>query len=159
MTITSSWCTSFAGDFDVHGNAPVRYWLHQPMRRGHCFNLSHWTPQLVEYLLCIALETASIQAIDSKWMHLNCWRFWWPWQCASTVSSATTHALCSALQFKPLDTTIGQILAPYRPGDRHSPIQTSKTNVSHLLEILMVMAMRQYGTKRINTRVVLSAST
>ena len=130
MTITST-CTSFAGDFDGHGGAPVRYQSHWPMRRSQRFNLSHWTPQSVKYFLWIAPATASIQAIDSKRMHIICWRFLWSWQFASTVSNTTTHALCSALQFKPLDTAIGWIFSPYCPGDRLSPIQASKRTQSN----------------------------
>ena len=90
------------------------------------FNWSHWTPQVVENSLHIAPGTASIQAIDSKRMHLTRWWFQWPWRCASTVPSALTNALCSALQFKPLDAAIVQLLSPYCPGDRQGPIQTSK---------------------------------
>ena len=187
------------------------------MRCAQHFNLSHWTPQLVKYLLCSAPATDSIQAIDSKQMHLTCWRFRWPWQCASTVPSASTNASCSALQFKPLNAATGQVFTPYRPGDRQGPIQAidckqmhltcwkfqwpwwcastvpststcsalqfkpldtaigqifalyfpedrqgpiqiSKTNASHLLEISMAMTMRQCGTKRIDACIVISAS-
>ena len=98
MTIIST-CTSFAWDFDVHGNAPVWYWAQWLMHCHQSFNWSHWTPQLVKYSLRIAPKTASIQAIDSKQMHLTRWRFWWPWQCASTVPSALTYASWSELQF------------------------------------------------------------
>ena len=96
---------------------------------------------------------------NSKQMHLTCWRFWWPWQCASTVPSASTHASCSALQFKPLDTAIGQIFALYLPGVPYKQAKnTIKTNASHLLAILMAKAMRWYSTERINWCIVLSAS-
>ena len=110
-------CISLAGDFDDHGNAPVQYQSHWPMHCAQSFNLSHWTPQLVEYLLCISPATASIQAIYSKQMHLTCWRFWWPWRCASMVPSSLTHASFSVLQLNPLDTAIGQVFTPYRPCD------------------------------------------
>jgi hypothetical protein len=149
MTIIST-CTSFAGDFDVHGDAPVLYRAHWSMLCSQSFNWSHWTPQSVEYSLRIAPATASIQAIDSIQMHLTCWQFRWPWQCANTVPSALAYALCSDLQFKSLNATIGQVFAPYCPGDRQGPIQTSKnttkTNAPHSLAILMAMAMRRYGT-------------
>ena len=99
---------------------------------------------------------------NHKHMLLICWWFWWPWRCASTVPIALTYALCSALQFKPLDPAIGRVFALYHPGNRQGPIQTSKKhnkkNAPHLLIILMAMAARQYSTKRIDTCVVLSAS-
>jgi hypothetical protein len=53
-------CISLAGNFDGHGNAPVRYQAHRHMRSAQRFNLSHWTPQLVEYLLRIAPATARV---------------------------------------------------------------------------------------------------
>ena len=59
-------------------------------------------------------------------MHLTCWPFRWKRQCASTVPSALPNASCSELQLKPLDTAIGQIFAPYCPGNCQGPIQTSK---------------------------------
>ena len=73
-----------------------------------------------------------IQAIDSKQMHLTCWRFQWPWQYASTVPSISTHVSCSALQLKPLDTAIGRIFAPYRPGNCQGPIQAIARKRMHL---------------------------
>ena len=73
-----------------------------------------------------------IQAIDIKQMHLTRWPFQWPWQCASMVPSALSHGSCSALQFKPLDTAIGQIFAPYCPGDRQGPIQAIDSKQMHL---------------------------
>ena len=75
-----------------------------------------------------------------------------------TERNASTYASCSALQFKPLDTAIGQIFAPYCPGDRQGPIQTSKTNASHSLAYLMAKAMCRYSAEDINKCAVLSAS-
>ena len=63
-------------------------------------------------------------------MHLTRWPFQWPWICAGMEPSASTNALCSALQLKPLDTAIGRVFTPYRPGDRQGPIQTSKRTQS-----------------------------
>ena len=76
MTITST-CTSFAGNHDGLGDAPVQYQSHSPMCCAQCFNLSHCMPQSAKYLLSFAPETTSIQAIGSKPMHITCWRFWW----------------------------------------------------------------------------------
>ena len=131
MTITST-CTSFAGDFNGrgHGHAPVLYQAQQPMRCSQHFNLSHWTPQLVRYLLRIAPATARVPYKQATQMHLTCWRFRWPWQCTSTVPSALTYASYSALRFKPLDTATGWVFALYCPADRQGPIQTS----SHLTQ-------------------------
>ena len=102
MTTTNR-CISLAGHFNGHGNTQVRYWAHWQMRRAQHFSWSHWTPQLVKYLLSIAPTTARIPYTHAK--------------------------------------------------------NTTKTNASHLLVILMAMAMRRYGTERINQCVVLRAST
>jgi len=85
---------SLAGNFDGYGDAPVQYQAHLHMGLAQSFNLSHWTPQSVEYSLSIAPATAGV---------------------------------------------------PYKQEKN-----TIKTNASHLLAILMAMAMRQYGTKHIN---------
>ena len=53
-------CISLAGNFDGHDNARVHYKAHQHMHRAHCFNLSHWTLKLVEYLLRISPATARV---------------------------------------------------------------------------------------------------
>ena len=100
------------------------------MRLAQRFNLSHWTPQLVEYSLRIAPETARVpykQANNTiKKMHLTFWPFWWPRRCAGTVPRKSNDSPCSALQFKPLDTAIGWIFALYHPGNHQGPIQTSR---------------------------------
>ena len=95
-------CITLAGNFNGHGNAPVRYQVHWHMRCSQHFNFSHWTIQLVEYLLRIAPATARVpyknkQKRQSKQTHLTFWQFWWPLRCTSTVPIASTHALCSAL--------------------------------------------------------------
>ena len=53
-------CISLAGNFGSHGDVPVQYRAHQHMRCAQSFNLSRWTPKLVEYLLCIAPATARV---------------------------------------------------------------------------------------------------
>jgi hypothetical protein len=68
-------------------------------------------------------------------MYLVHWRFWWPWQCASTALRASTHASCSALQSKPLESAIGWIFTPYCPGNRQGPIQTSKNTQSKQMHL------------------------
>ncbi len=155
-------CISLAGNFDGHGDAPVQYQAHQHMRRAQRFNLSHWTPQSVKYSLRIAPATARVPYKKTKRMHLTRWQFQWPWRCASMVPSALTHALCSALQFKPLDTVIGRIFALITPATARVPYKqaknTIKTNASHLLAILMAKAMRRYSTKHIDRFVILGAS-
>ena len=62
-------------------------------------------------------------------MHLTCWPFRWSWQCAGMEPSASTDALCLALQLKPLDTAIGQVFAPATASQ--GPIQTSKKTQSN----------------------------
>jgi hypothetical protein len=103
------------------------------MRCAQFFNLSHWTPQLVEYLLCIAPATARVPYKQAK----------------NTIKTNASHLLAilmakamrwygtkhinsrSALQLKPLDTAISQIFTPYRPSDRQGPIQTYKRTQSN----------------------------
>ncbi len=41
--------TCFAGRFDGHGNAPVRYRTHHPMEGVEGYTKSHWTPPLGKY--------------------------------------------------------------------------------------------------------------
>ncbi len=41
--------TYFAGCFDGHGNALVRYPVHRPMEEVRGFTRSHWTPPLGKY--------------------------------------------------------------------------------------------------------------
>ena len=87
MTITST-CTSFAGYFDGHCDEPVQYRVHQSVRCAQSFNWSHWTPQLVEYSLRIALATARVPFKQAKQQnkHLHCW----PFLMAMTMSRCDT---------------------------------------------------------------------
>ena len=71
------------------------------------------------------------QKTQSKQMHLTCWPFWWPRQWAGTLPRTSTNAPSSALQLKPLYTTIGRIFAPYCPGNRRGPIQADKRTQSN----------------------------
>jgi hypothetical protein len=48
-------------------------------------------------------------------MFLCCWPFQWPWQSAGARGSTLPNAVCPGLLWKPLDTAIGQLLAPYCP--------------------------------------------
>jgi hypothetical protein len=47
-------CTSSAGRFDGHGNAPEQYRWHHPVWHVRGYSGSHWTPASSNYLLCIA---------------------------------------------------------------------------------------------------------
>ena len=136
------------------------------MRCAQSFNLSHWTPQSVEYLLHIVPATARVPYKQAKnTIKANSFN-----SLAISMAKAMrrystkdiTDAPCSVLQFKPLDTAIGRIISPYCPGDRQGPIQTckkhNKKNASNSLAVSMAKAMRRYSTEDINQCVVLSAS-
>jgi hypothetical protein len=47
--ITTKTCTYFAGHFDGHGDAPVRYRANCPMEEVQGFTRSHWMPPLGKY--------------------------------------------------------------------------------------------------------------
>jgi hypothetical protein len=44
--------TSSDGHFDGHGSVPVQCKVNCPMQHVEGFTRSHWTPPLVDYLLC-----------------------------------------------------------------------------------------------------------
>jgi hypothetical protein len=46
--------TYFAGNFDCHGDAAVRFGAHCPMEHIPGFTRSHWMQPLGKYLGCIA---------------------------------------------------------------------------------------------------------
>jgi hypothetical protein len=48
-------------------------------------------------------------------MHLIRRPFQWPRRCAGAIQTASSNAACPGLLRKPLDATIRQLLAPYRP--------------------------------------------
>ena len=51
-------------------------------------------------------------------MHVRRGPFRWPWQCAGATRSTSPNASWPGLRWKPLDATIGQLLAQYCPGGR-----------------------------------------
>ena len=57
---TEKKCTYFAGRFDGHADAPVRYGMHRSMEHVHGFKQSHWTPPLGENSPCIAPADAMV---------------------------------------------------------------------------------------------------
>ncbi len=62
---------------------------------------------------------------DDIEMHLRCWPFWWARQCTRAIQTASPNAACPGLLRKPLDASIGQLLAPYRPNGRQGNRQTN----------------------------------
>ena len=71
--------------------------------------------------------------------------FRWPWWCADAIQSASPDAAWPGLHQKPLNTTVGQLLAPYRPGGRQGIISTTiMQHVPTLLAVLMAIAMQRY---------------
>ncbi len=48
-------------------------------------------------------------------MHLHCVPFQRPCGCAGAIQMASPNAACPGLPPKPMDATIGQLLAPYHP--------------------------------------------
>jgi hypothetical protein len=87
MTITSI-CTSFAGNFDGHGDAPERNRAHRSMRPAQSFNWSHRTPQSVKYSLRIVPATARVPYKQAKQQnkYLHCC----PFLMAMTMSQCDT---------------------------------------------------------------------
>ncbi len=65
-------------------------------------------------------------------MHLVCWPFRWPRRCAGAIQTALPNVVCPGLLQKPLDTGIGQLLAPYRPSGRQGNRQTNNNQQMHL---------------------------
>jgi hypothetical protein len=61
-------CTSVAGYFNGHGNAPVQYGAHHPMQHDQGFTESHWTPPSGDYSLRNA-QAAARATINSTMMH------------------------------------------------------------------------------------------
>ncbi len=65
---------------------------------------------------------------DDKQMHLVCRPFRWPWRCAGAIQTALPNAACPGLHWKPLDATIGQLLATYCPSSRQGNRQTNNNH-------------------------------
>ena len=65
--------------------------------------------------IVLSYDTAIEIGGSSEQMHLRHGPFRWPWQCAGAIRSASPNAAWPGLPRKPLDATIGQLLAPYRP--------------------------------------------
>ncbi len=81
-------------------------------------------------------------------MHLIHQPFWWPRRCTRAIQTRLPNAACPGLLRKPLDTAIGQQLAPYYPSGRQGNRQTNNNqqNTPTKLAVSMVKAMRRYIT-------------
>jgi hypothetical protein len=62
---------------------------------------------------------------DDERMHLRCGPFRRPCGCARAIQTALPNAACPGLLWKPLDASIGQLLAPYCPSSRQGNRQTN----------------------------------
>ncbi len=62
---------------------------------------------------------------DDIEMHFRCGSFQRPCRCARAIQTASPNTACPGLLWKPLDTGIGQLLAPYRPSGRQGNRQTN----------------------------------
>jgi hypothetical protein len=60
---------------------------------------------------CLMTKNQQWEKID-----VNCWPFQLPWLCASAMQYALPNRGGSVLHEKPLDASIGQVLALYCPG-------------------------------------------
>ncbi len=58
-------------------------------------------------------------------MYLRHGSFWWPWLCTDAIWSASPDAAWPGLHQKPLNATIGQLLAPYHPGGHQGDNQNN----------------------------------
>jgi hypothetical protein len=56
-------------------------------------------------------------------MKANHWQFRLPWRCSGTTRGALPNRARPGLQWKPLDASIGQVPALYRPGGRHGQLK------------------------------------
>ncbi len=65
-------------------------------------------------------------------MHLRCSPFWRPCECAGAMQTASPNEACPGLLQKPLDTGIGQLLAPYCPSGRQGNRQTNNNQQTTL---------------------------
>jgi hypothetical protein len=75
--------------------------------------------------------TPSKKIGNDERMHLHRGPFRWP--CggveAETIHAALPDAACPGLNRKPLDAVIGQLLAPYCPGNRHGDSKDKRRNM------------------------------
>ncbi len=62
---------------------------------------------------------------DDEQVHLRCGLFQRPCRCAWAIQTALLNAACPGLLQKSLDTSIGQLLAQYRPSGRQGNRQTN----------------------------------
>ncbi len=65
-------------------------------------------------------------------MHLVRRPFRWPRRCAGAIQMASPNVVCPGLLRKPLDTGIGQLLAPYCPSSRQGNRQRNNNQQMHL---------------------------
>ncbi len=62
---------------------------------------------------------------DDKQMHLHRRPFWRPCGCTGAIQTGLPNTTCLGLLRKPLDASIGQLLAPYPPSSRQGNRQTN----------------------------------
>ncbi len=65
--------TTFAGHFNGHGNALVRWGAHRPMEQTHGYTRCHWTPPSGEHLHRIAPADAMVIDFGSKYWVVVLW--------------------------------------------------------------------------------------
>jgi hypothetical protein len=65
-------------------------------------------------------------------MFLHRWPLQWLWQSAGAIQSTSLNAACPGLLLKPLDVSIGQLLALYRPSGHQGNRQTNNNQQIHL---------------------------
>ena len=70
---------------------------------------------------------------DDEQMHLVRWLFWRPQRCAGAIQTASLNAACPRLLRKPLDTGIGQLLAPHCPSGHQGNYHQNNNQTIHPL--------------------------
>ena len=60
-------------------------------------------------------------------MQANCWQYFLPCRCGGAMLGASPNEAHPGLHLKPLDVTIGQVLALHRRGGHHGRRIWSKT--------------------------------
>jgi hypothetical protein len=89
LTMTIKY-TSVVGHYDGHGGPPVQ---HKELPNAACPGL-YWKPldAAIGQLLapyCPGGRQGNRQTNKDEPIHLHCWLFQWPWQCAGTLPHAS----------------------------------------------------------------------
>ncbi len=82
---------------------------------------------------------------DTK-MHLRRGSFWRPCKCTRAIQTASPNAACPGLLQKPLDASIGRLLAPYCPSGRQGNRQTNNNQQMTLKRWLNWLPWQCAGT-------------